>query len=392
MHILLLPSWYPANKNDIRGIYFRDQAQALSSNGFKVGVISVNMRSLRTAFRITGSQNPACSMEDDDGVKIYRHRIWAAFPRIPYGNYLLWKRSSDELLKKYVAHNGWPDLVHAHSSLFAGVVAAHWKKKFGLPYVLTEHSSSFPRDLLKPWHIKLAKFAAQNADVRIAVSPALRESLILKLGSGNGDWKWIPNIVGKRFTIPGENGRVQKESTVLLSLAMMDDNKGHPDLLQAYAKAFQGKPDIELWFAGDGPPMRRLQNQAKALGISRSVKFLGIVPPEDVPDLLRHADVMIVTSYYETFCVAAAEALIMGVPVLSTRCGGPECIVQEGDGLLVPPGAPDELSQALQRMLASLPSMNRQDITARAYRRFSAEAVVPQLSEIYDCVLSHNKP
>lgn len=90
-----------------------------------------------------------------------------------------------------------------------------------------------------------------------------------------------------------------------------------------------------------------MEQMAIEYGISDKVQFLRLVAPDKVPTLLAEADVLKMSSHYETFGVVAAEALMAGVPVVATRCGGPECIVDEGDGLLVRRKQPSELGNAM---------------------------------------------
>ena len=118
------------------------------------------------------------------------------------------------------------------------------------------------------------------------------------------------------------------------------------------------------------------------------VSFLGAVPPAEVPGLLARVDLMVVASHHETFCVVAAEALMAGVPVVATRCGGPECTVGEGDGMLVPPRNPAALASALVETVEHLRSYEPADIAARAAARFAGPAVARQLGQVYDRVLA----
>jgi glycosyltransferase involved in cell wall biosynthesis len=127
---------------------------------------------------------------------------------------------------------------------------------------------------------------------------------------------------------------------------------------------------------------------AEASGVAHNVRFLGLVEPGKVPELLAKVDVMVVSSHYETFGVVAAEALMAGVPVVATRCGGPECIVEKGDGLLVPPKQPDELQKAMARVGLHLSDYSPRDIAARARARFSGPAVASRLTTEYENVLS----
>jgi glycosyltransferase involved in cell wall biosynthesis len=326
--------------------------------------------------------------ENDNGVLTYRRDLWAALPRVPYGNYLLWQRAADRLLEKYIKEQGRPDIIHALSAIFGGAVAARWKSRFNLPVVLTEHSSAFARGILRPWQLRIAKNAGDEADVRIAVSPALGQLLSDTLGFDSNSWIWIPNIVAERFDPGDRKGPGRNKKIRFLNLALMTENKGQLDLLEAFALAFPNDKGRELIFAGDGPLKHRLEEEAVRLGINNRVHFKGRVPPAEVPRLLRNIDAMVVSSHYETFGLAAAEALMCGTPVIASQCGGPECIVEDGDGLLVPPKDPEGMAKALARMADLLPLMNSKDIAMRARQRFSGDAVGEQLEAVYADLMS----
>jgi glycosyltransferase involved in cell wall biosynthesis len=199
-------------------------------------------------------------------------------------------------------------------------------------------------------------------------------------------------MVASRFSdapvVSEEPTRQPNQPPRLINLAMMMEKKGQIDLLAAFAKAFPAPSEIELWFGGDGPIRQQLEDQAQALNIAGRVRFLGRVPPEDVPALLVGADMMVLPSHYETFGVVVAEALSLGVPVIATRCGGPESIIQQGDGVLVEPHAPDELAEVLKEQVKKLSDYDRSAIRARALGRFSGVAVTAQLGALYEEVLA----
>lgn len=388
MHILILPSWYPNNSEDINGVFFRDQAKALVEAGHKVGVIAVNLRSLRYLIKKSSVETPPL-FEIDEGIHTYRDSVWKLLSRMPYSKYLLWRRGANRLLARYIAEHGMPDIIHAHSTLFAGKVAAEWRKRYGVPVVVTEHKSGFARGKIKPWQLGLARKAALGADALIAVSPPLGDILSRELAMASNAWRWIPNMVASRFSkAPEKQSRQTNQAPRLINLAMMTENKGQFDLLAAFAKAFPAPSEVELWFGGDGPIRPQLEEQAQALNIAGRVRFLGRVPPQDVPALLVGADMMVFPSHYETFGVVVAEALSLGVPVIATRCGGPESIIQQGDGVLVEPHAPDELAEVLKEQVKKLSDYDRSAIRARALGRFSGAAVTAQLGALYEEVLA----
>lgn len=388
MHVLLLPSWYPRTPNDVGGVFFRDQALALHNYGHKVGVITVSMRSLRTWGKGCSSRKPL-PFENDNGVFTYRKELFAALPRIPFGNYQLFKNAARKLLRQYVNEHGKPDILHAHAAVFGGAAGAELSKEFGIPLVLTEHSTEFARGGYSGWQLKLAKKAIQGASVCIAVSPSLADLLSGQFPSSKGRWLWVPNVVADRFKMPkGREGR--ERSIRFLNIALMTEKKGQLDLLTAFNQLRNAGLDAELWLAGDGPLRSKLEQTAANIGVTGYVRFLGLIAPEQVPALLAEVDVMVVSSHYETFGVVAAEALMAGVPVVATRCGGPECIVEEGDGLLVPPKHPIDLGNAMQRVAENLAGYNPVNIAERANVRFSGAAVAARLTDVYQRLLSSN--
>ena len=253
--------------------------------------------------------------------------------------------------------------------------------------VLTEHSSGFAKGVYSPWQLKLAEKAIVGSRSRIAVSPSLGELLGDQFASSKGLWKWIPNVVADRFKTP-DNFTSENRPVRFLNLALMTAKKGQFDLVKAFHSVIESGLTAELWLAGDGQIRAELEEQVADLGIADKVHFMGLIAPEKVPKLLSEIDVMVVSSHYETFGVVAAEALMAGVPVIATRCGGPECIVQEGDGLLVPPKQPLVLGLAMKQLGEELSSYNRKGIAERAKNRFSGPAVAARLTEEYEHVLS----
>lgn len=386
MHILLLPSWYPKNSNDVRGVFFRDQALALKDHGHIVGVVAPSMRSLRTLGK-PGSNKYFPLFEHDNGVLTYRKEQFAAFPGLPYGNYWLFKRVAKELLKRYIADNGKPEILHAHAAVFAGAAGAELSKEFDIPLVLTEHSTGFARQIYGNWELKLAKRAIEAANRCIAVSPALANVLRQDFPESKVSWKWIPNVVADRFKEPRRSDKNDRPLR-FLNLALMTEKKGQFDLLKAFFELTREGLNSELWLGGDGPIRPELERLAERAGIANKVRFLGLVQPDKVPELLAQIDVMVVSSHYETFGVVAAEALMAGVPVVATRCGGPECIVEGGDGLLVPPKRPDELTRAMAEVGTNLIEYDPKILAARAKERFSGSSIAKRLTIEYENVLS----
>src|SRR5262249_45650997 len=128
-----------------------------------------------------------------------------------------------------------------------------------------------------------------------------------------------------------------------------------------------------LTIAGAGSEETHLR--AIAGPFAERVHFLGRQPPARIPELLAASDVLVLPSLKESFGVVVIEALPAGVPVLATRCGGPEDILTESTGRLVPPADVDALSAGLAWMLDNHRSFSPVALRAYAAERFGFESV-----------------
>ncbi len=389
MHILIIPSWYRSAEEPISGIFFRQQAQALQRAGFQIGVIYPHFRSLRLLRSQWTNLRPCFRWEMDEGVATYRYEGWSLAPGFPQIFHRNWLRMGKILFKGYVERFGKPDLLHAHSVIHGGVLAAQLQREHGIPYVLTEHSSAYALGWYRPWHLPLAEACLRQAKARLVVSPALGKQLEKLFGAAAVPWHWAPNLVDPRFA-PNERllKRLPDQLFRFLNVGRMDDNKGQAVLIKAFADRFKGDPHVQLRIAGAGPLRRPLEELANQLGISAQVVFLGgLDQPQVIPEM-QQADAVVVASQYETFGVVLIEALACGKPIISTACGGPESIVNRQNGLLVPVNDVSALGGALAQMVQTSRNYDPERLSAACQEQFGQEAVVDCLYTVYQQVLS----
>jgi glycosyltransferase involved in cell wall biosynthesis len=162
--------------------------------------------------------------------------------------------------------------------------------------------------------------------------------------------------------------------------------KGQEQLLVAFADQFREKRDVHLRIGGEGPLRSRLEGMAKRLGIQDQVAFLGELSREGVLAEMERSDVYVHSSRYETFGVTLIEALSCGKAVVSTACGGPECIVQETNGILVAPGDPAALGKAMATITEHIGDYDAVSIRKECLTRFGQKALVDRLSDYYQRV------
>ena len=104
---------------------------------------------------------------------------------------------------------------------------------------------------------------------------------------------------------------------------------------------------------------------------------------------LRESDVFVVSSRSETFSVVCIEAMSQGLPCIATRCGGPEEIVTEPDGVLINPEDQEEMEHALLYMFDNHSRYDRDDISSRCLKRFSPNVIAGQLTDIFNEVINN---
>lgn len=380
MHVLIIPSWYPAYPGDVNGCFFREQAIALHKAGCKVGIIYPQHRSLRQWKTIFNGHH-SFETSDDCGVHTYQLHGINWFPRLAEMQRRTWIRACLNLYKKYTKEQGQPDVIHVHSILNAGFVAEKINEKYKIPFIITEHSTAYARNLVTPKEIKSAQRVSEKAEKLIGVSTEFC-SLLEKIFQSNKNWQYIPNIVNESFF--GKNIIKQKNNEFqFINIALASDKKKQSNILHAIALKFKEKKNIKLIIGGDGPELERLRKLANTLGITDQVKFLGKLTRDQVLTAMSQANAFVLSSHYETFGVVVIEALALGLPVVATRCGGPESIVREQDGLLVPVDDIESLGAAMQTIFENFDQYNPERIRQACRERFSEEIIARRLIDIY---------
>ena len=112
-------------------------------------------------------------------------------------------------------------------------------------------------------------------------------------------------------------------------------------------------PSARLLLVGDGPERKALEKEAKRIGMGDRLHFVGFVAHERLPAVLVHADLLVLPSLYEELGTVLLEAMQAALPIVASNIGGIPAVIEDGvNGLLVPPGEPEALARAIDRLLA----------------------------------------
>jgi glycosyltransferase involved in cell wall biosynthesis len=384
VHVLLVPSWYATPDNPVRGSFFREQAHALARAGHRVGVIAPEVRSIRELPAGLADTIRGVRFEDDDGVSTYRVGGAQFMPGLAPLNDLAWVAAGRRLYARYVREQGTPDIIHAHAMFMGGIVGASLAQRGGVPLVISEHSTVYQRRPIPSFQIQEARTALAIAKALLVVSPQLGEEMERVLGSAAACAEWVPNMVDGAFlSAPLKGASPAGRPFRFLNVAFLHEKKAHADLLAAFAQSFAGDAGVQLRIGGDGPERDRLHALATSLGIADQVVWLGALSREAVLAEMSAADAFVLPSRIETFGVVIIEALAAGLPVVATRSGGPECIVEERDGLLVEPGDTAALGAAMVQLREHSADYDAANIRAHCEERFSERALVAKLDAVY---------
>lgn len=168
---------------------------------------------------------------------------------------------------------------------------------------------------------------------------------------------------------------------LLLTVGRLTEQKAHGDLIDAFRLVRSRRDDVELLIAGRGDLEDELRRSVADLDLADVVHVPGM--RHDVRSLMRAADAFVMSSRWEGLPVALLEAMEAGLPVASTDVGDIPEVLRRGAGVLVPPGAPDELARAIDDVL-ELPSGAGEANRRIVEERYSSHAWAMTMAHHYE--------
>lgn len=377
MDIIFITRGYPSKKYPMNGIFEYDQAKALSNYGHNIIFGFVDLRSIRR-FRKFGFEK-----FEKDGILHYGINI--PLGRFPRGILSFFGYHGLKLLyKKIEKEIGKPDLMHAH---FTGTAysAAKLKKINELPLIITEHSSKIMSDNTDKKIYQMADFAYNQADKIISVSPTFKEIIKNKF---NKKSIYIPNIVDTDIFQYNPAKKKDNDEFNFVSVGNLIKHKRMHHTIKAFNKAFKNNPKVKMTIIGGGPEKRNLESLIKDLNLEDRVSLTGRIERKKIAEHFKYSDVFILASKGETFGVAFIEAMASGLPVIATRCGGPEHFIKKEQGLIIERNNINKLSEAMQIIYKNIDNYNNKKISKMTIEHFSPQNIAKQITEVYKEVLN----
>jgi len=376
LKILFLPAWYPEEGKTIDGTFVREHARAVSPYN-QVVVLYIEKVPPDIGAGAVGFTSELM----EDGIRTIRiHYRESRIPGFIYPRQIiLVYRGMARLIKE-----GWiPDIIHAHVYA-AGFTAILMKVIFRIPVIVSEHSSEFMRNALKPLAGIKARLALNQADAVLPVSRHLMEAI---KGYHIGRRSLVvPNAVNTELFHPPADGEELGKRKILF-VGLLKPLKGMSSLLAALAILARRRRDFVLDIVGNGPDREEYEKITGRLGLEKFVRFHGLKTKKEVARIMRECSFLVQPSLVETFGVTVIEAMASGKPVVATDLPVFREKITMGRGILVPTGDNAALAGAIDIMLDRYQSYDPEDLAQYVRRNYSYEIIGKKLNKIYHNVL-----
>jgi glycosyltransferase involved in cell wall biosynthesis len=185
---------------------------------------------------------------------------------------------------------------------------------------------------------------------------------------------------------------LEEEKRIVLFVGRLYHRKGLETLLHSIPPVLKEFSDVKFAISGTGFKKKEqsLRNLAKQLDIEDTVKFLGYVPDEKLPDIYSASDIFVLPAIYENFPFAILEAQATRLPVISTKVGGiPEFLVDNENGFLIDPGDPAQLTKRVLTLLQDSKLAEKMGNRGRKLieEKFAWRIITDQVIDLYHKLL-----
>jgi glycosyltransferase involved in cell wall biosynthesis len=382
--ILTLSTSYPRFKGDVIAPFIENITKEIANAGNNVDMLlpfhpKFNRRNEKGVdfhlFKYASSEKfmiwgYASSMKADVQLK------WKAIllaPRVYFSALNAGKKLMDQ--KKY-------NLIHAHWLLPNGYIAMNLARRYKIPFAVSLHGSDMTV-AERPLFRKIARKVLKEAAWITACSEDLRARAI-SLGCDPGKIETIPYGVDPLLFQPDASrmsklrrmmkSNIKGGDKIVLAVGRLVEKKGFIHLIDAMSKLLQKRRDALLVIVGDGDLKDSLQKRAYELGIMKSVQLAGNIERNELIVYFSGCDILVVPSVYDKkgnvdgLPNVLMEGLSSGRAVIASDIAGIPNVITDGiNGLLVEPGNPSAIAEAIEKLIDDGPLRRRLGAEARRH-------------------------
>jgi glycosyltransferase involved in cell wall biosynthesis len=384
MNVVWLASWFPNRTNPTTGDFIERHALAVAPFVKLLSIIAVIKDDSMPRNKIEIQQKQIGNLHIY--IAYYGPGGWGGFAE-KLVSLIKYRSLQEQLFNQIKKSAGIPDLVHVHVAMKAGMFARILKKKYGVPYLVTEHWSGYYK-VSKPniyemgeRYVSLNNKVLKDASLLLPVTNDLGETInrdFVKL-----PYRVIPNVVDnnlffyKPFLPPVFR---------FIHPSYMNYPKNPEGILQACRQLKNLGYQFELEMIGNMESP--LLNLADDLGLlNETVFFEKEIPYAEVAWRMQQSSVLLLFSRYENLPCIVLEALCCGLPVISSRVGGLAEVINDSNGLLVEKENIAELVKAMQQMMDGYQHYNRPAIAAAASALYNYDVVGNSIVDAYSGII-----
>ncbi len=373
-YTLVIPSWYPTDTQSLNGIFIEKHVRAIST-----------FRNVMVMY-VTGDQKQhaeekAVSDSYTSYTYYYAESSSRGFNQLKY----IWAqiRAYRYIVSKY----GRPDSLHLHVVFPAGIFVYLLLLCCDIPLIITEHWTGYMDEDGRYMRLpSLARYITRNLfkkSKKISVVSAYFKQILVRLQLAD-DSKIM--TVYNTLNIPkseykDENGKTLR---ALYIGNLIDEQKNISVLINAVGIVAKEYPSFSLTLVGGGVEIDKFKKMAEEKGLlDKNIFFKGYIANEKLEEIYQAHSFFILTSNFETFNIAAAEAMLSGLPVVSSRCGGPTEFVNEHTGIWIEKNTAQDTATAILKMIGERDKFNSHDIAIETQNKFSDSNILVQLRELY---------
>lgn len=377
--VLFLCSWYPNDYNPTLGNFVQKHAESVQINN-DVATLSIFSSVLDKKIRIVQSTSKNVKQ-----IIVYYPKKKAKFFSLFFNFFSHLKAFK---LGFKIAHKtlGKIDIVHLNVIYPMGIWALWLKMKQRIPFVVTEHSTNYHLSTNKQnkLNLFLSKIVLKNASFILPVSDDLGNKL--KKIAHNVPIEVISNVVDDSiFTISETTIKNDLKKFIHISTAN-DLQKNISGIIRVLFELRKSRNDFHLSFVSDGE-FDYVISMVNKLNLNRFVSFYSTKTTEEIAQMIKGSDALILFSNYENFPCVIAEAMMCGIPVISTNVNGIPEHVNSKNGILVMKGDEIALLKEIKNFLDNVYEFDKNSIRSYAIKNFSYKAVSIKFDAIYDYVL-----
>ncbi|CAN5119187.1 glycosyltransferase family 4 protein [soil metagenome] len=389
-NILWLPAWYPNKLAPFDGDFIQRHARAVAI--FQPVTVIYVKKDENTKYQK--------NIEIDISIENNLTEIIIYYNPLKTGIRVIdrllsqrtYKKIYRQVILKYIMENGMPPLVHVHVAWKAGIVALWLKKKFGVPYIISEHWSGYlqntndgVRDLYF-FQRKSLESIIRNATKITVVSHILGKAISNHFNIP--DYLVIPNTIDTSIFYPGKE--TQNDVKTFIHISNLKYPKNIFSILKSFAEIrTEGFHFKFLIYSQASAP---LEKWIKEKGMEQYVALRNEVPQVELAEQIKLADALILYSKFETFGCVALEANACGIPVIVSDIPALRENIKEGEGgIFVDLDDSNALATTLKNFIKGNHQFDKQLMAKNAADRFNFEIIGNEFSKLYKEILRSQK-